>query len=240
MENFLKLIFLIALIVQGTYVVAQENDESKNDSTFYAFEKGNFYLSVGANFSSDVSKNSDEFIYYVIDEKEDNFNIKLGFGYMIKDGKSVGIGYRYKSKSINTLYETSIGDTINYQEKTREHIANISYGMIKPLFGSKRVFMISDPSIFVGSLVYDGIRTTDDIFTTSRTESISVSAGLNVGVLVLPFEKMSFQATVGPVGAGYKIDNFHLNGESDGSTSSFFLRMTPDLWSFEFSISRYF
>jgi len=52
--------------------------------------------------------------------------------------------------------------------------------------------------------------------------------------------KMSAQASVGPVGIGYKWEKFYLNDEANGSTSNFFIKMTPNLLNFEFAISRYF
>ena len=52
--------------------------------------------------------------------------------------------------------------------------------------------------------------------------------------------KMSVQATIGPVGAGYEWEDFEVDGEPDGSTSDFFIRMSPDFLNLEVSISRYF
>mgnify|MGYP003670949384 CR=1 FL=1 len=244
MKTIFKISILSVLLLQANLSYSQKIEKDSlrviKDSTFYAFEKGNFFVSVSANFKTNISKNSDEFFYYIIDEDTKNYNFKIGAGYMINDRRSIALAYGHSYAYINTLYETSVLDTINYEEKTRSNFARISYGVTKPIFNSKSVFMISDPGISFERSIFDGKRFFGEEITNNRTESSAVAMGINVGLLVLIFKKMSFNGTIGPIGAGYKVDHFYLDGKSDGTSSDFFLRMTPDIWTFRFAVTRYF
>jgi len=145
-------LYQIALVLGFTLTVnsltAQDSTTMVANKYYNALCKGNFILSLGTNLNTYTSKNEDQLLYYVLDEKNTRFNIKLGFGYYIKDTNPVGVGFRYYYDKSNIIYENAIGDTINYNELTNEYVTNLFYGITKSLFNSKRVFMISDPSLF--------------------------------------------------------------------------------------------
>ena len=202
--------------------------------------KGGFLFSIGTNLNTFVTKNEDQFVYYVLDEKDTRFNIKLGFGYYIKDTHPIGFGFRYYYDQTASIYENPIGDTIHYNALTREYTTNIYYGITKSLFKSKRVFLISDPSIFYTFSNTHTDRSFEKNTEFSRSVMHAISVGLNVGVMVFLAPKLSAQAAVGPVGVGYQWENFYLNDEPNGSNDSFFIRMTPNILTFEFAITRYF
>lgn len=133
-----------------------------------------------------------------------------------------------------------MGDTINSNSLERRYVTNIFYGISKSLFGSKRVFLISDPSLFFTVGNTDSYRSIDGIFEQSESHLKSISLGLHVGLQVFLAPKLSAQFAVGPVGLGYQWEEFELDGAPNGRTDSFFVRMSPDILNFNFSMSRYF
>ena len=231
---------ILALFFSGYFLSAQDSTTLVVNKYYNSLSKGNFILSLGTNLNTYVSKNEDQLVYYVLDEKNTRFNIKLGFGYYIKDSNPVGAGFRYYYDKSSITYENAVGDTINYNERTNEYVTNLFYGITKSLFNSKRVFIISDPSLFfsIGNTKSD--RTFDNVTEYSRSDTYSISVGLNVGVMVFLAPKMSAQASVGPVGVGYQWENFYLDDKPNGSNANFFIKMTPNILNFEFAISRYF
>jgi len=231
---------LLTLIIYSTPCFAQDSTSVISINPSEGLNKGFYAFSVGMNFGQYTSKNEDAFIYYILDEKNIKYNIKLGFSYNIKDNRAVGVGFRFINDDTSILYENAVGDTINTNSLERRYITSIYYGISKSLFGSKRVFLISDPSLFFITGSTDSDRTIDGISEQSESNLKSISIGLHVGLQVFLAPKLSAQIAVGPVGLGYQWEEFELDGESNGSTESFFVRMSPDILSFEFSISRYF
>ena len=203
-------------------------------------DKGNYAFSVGMNFGQYTSKNEDAFIYYILDEKNIKYNVKLGFSYNIKDNRAIGVGFRFFNDETTIEYENSVGDTINTNTLERRYVTSVYYGISKSLFGSKRVFLISDPSLFFTTGSTDSNRTIDEIYEQSESHLKSISIGLHVGLQIFLAPKLSAQIAVGPVGVGYQWEEFELDGDPNGDAESFFVRMSPDILSFEFSISRYF
>lgn len=219
---------------------SQDSTSVMTISPSEGLNEGHYAFSVGVNFGQFTSKNEDAFIYYILDEENLKYNIKLGFSYAIKDRRNVGVGFRYYHDDTSIEYENAVGDTINTNTLEKRYVASVFYGISKSLFGSKRVFMVSDPSIFFSSGSTDAERTLDGLTELSESTLRSLSIGLHVGLQVFLAPKLSAQVLVGPVGVGYQWEDFNLDGEPNGNADSFFVRMSPNLLSFEFSISRYF
>ena len=237
--------FYFTIIILGHFFVAnslhsQEITNIDSTSIFNALSKGKHFFGVGTNFNTSVAKNEDDFIIFILDEENTRFNIKLAFGYNIRDNHPVGIAFRHFYDKENIVYENTLRDTISSNSVRKDYITNIFYGVTKPLFNSKKVYLISDPSIFFGFGNTKTNRSLEGESEFSASYRYSVSLGLNVGILVFLSPKMAVQATIGPVGAGYEWENFELEGESNGYKSDFFVRMSPNLLNLEFSISRYF
>lgn len=221
-------------------ISAQQADINNQQNSFEPFAKGNFIFSVGTNFNTETSKNEDRDINFIIDEQDRRFNLKIGLGYVVADNHPIILGFRYFSDKLNSTYENVVADTIGINSLERRFIINVGYGINKPIFNSKKVYLISDPSIFFGIRKNESDRTTNGNFELTESSGYSISAGLNVGLMVFISPKMSVQATIGPVGAGYEWEDFEVDGDPDGSTSDFFIRMSPDFLNLEVSISRYF
>ena len=234
------LLCLLTLIFYSTPCFAQDSTSVLSINPSEGLNKGNYAFTVGMNFGQYTSKNEDAFIYYILDEENVKYNIKLGFAYNVKDGRQVGAGFRYINDDTSIEYENAVGDTINTTSFERRYVTSIFYGISKSLFGSKRVFLISDPSLFFTAGNTDSSRTIDEISELSESTVKSISIGLHVGLQLFLAPKLSTQILVGPVGFGYQWEDFEMNGEPNGNTDSFFVRMSPDILSFEFSISRYF
>jgi hypothetical protein len=231
---------LLTLIFYSTLCLAQDSTSVISINPSEGLNKGFYGLSVGMNFGQYTSKNEDAFVYFILDEENIKYNIKLGFSYNIKDNRALGVGFRFLKDDRATLYENAVGDTIKTNSDERRYVTNIYYGISKSLFGSNRVFLISDPSLFFTTGSTDSNRTIDGFSEQSDSTIKSISIGLHVGLQVFMAPKLSAQIAVGPVGLGYQWEEFELDGEPNGSTESFFVRMSPDILSFEFSISRYF
>jgi len=238
----IKYIFLClsTLIFYSTPFFAQDSTSVISINPSEGLNKGFYAFSVGVNFGQSTSKNEDAFIYYILDEKNIKYNVKVGFSYNIKDNSALGVAFRFTNDDTSILYENAVGDTINTNSLERRYVTSIFYGISKSLFGSKRVFLISDPSLFFAVGSTDSNRTVDGIFEQSESHLKSISLGLHVGLQVFLAPKLSLQVGIGPVGVGYQWEDFDLDGEPNGSTESFFFRMSPDILNFEFSISRYF
>lgn len=223
----------------SSFLIAQEDT---SDKLAYAegLKEGNYMFSIGFNFGQFINKNEDEFIYYVLDDKAVKYNIKLGFGYQFKDLKSVGVGLRYYHDDYQVTYENVVGDTISSSNFERRLTTNLFYGISKPLFDSKKVFFISDPSLFFTVGNGESTREFEGESQMGESKLFSMSIGLNVGLQVFLSPKMSTQISVGPVGVGYQWEEFTLDGVPNGSAESFFARMSPDVFNLEFSVSRYF
>ena len=234
------LLYLLTLIFYSTPCFAQDSTSVISINPSEGLSKGYYSFSVGMNFGQYTSKNEDAFIYYILDEQNIKYNIKLGFAYNIKDNRSFGVGFRYINDDTTIEYENAVGDTINTSSLERRYVTSLYYGISKSLFGSKRVFLISDPSVFFTVGNTDSSRTLDGISELSESTLRSLSIGLHVGLQVFLAPKLSTQILVGPVGVGYQWEDFTLDGEPNESADSFFVRMSPDILSFEFSISRYF
>ena len=219
--------------VQDSSFVASVNPSEGNSKGYYAF-------SVGMNVGQYTSKNEDAFIYYILDESNIKYNVKLGFSYNIQDNKAVGVSFRLVNDDTNILYENAVGDTINTNTLERYYSVGAFYALSKPLFKSKRVNMISDPGIIFSTGSTDTNRTFEGISEQSESNLKSISIGLHVGIQVFLAPKLSTQFAIGPIGVGYQWEDFTVDDLPNGSTESFFVRMSPDILSFEFSISRYF
>ncbi len=219
---------------------AQDSTSVMSINPSEGLNKGFYAFSVGMNFGQYTSKNEDAFIYYILDEKNVKYNIKLGFAYNVKDRRQIGVGFRFINDDTSIEYENAVGDTINTTSFERRYVTSIYYGISKSLFGSKRVFLISDPSVFFTTGNIESSRTIYEISELSESTLRSLSIGLHVGLQLFLAPKLSTQILVGPVGVGYQWEDFKLDGEPNGSTDSFFVRMSPDILSFEFSISRFF
>lgn len=230
----------LLIVLMSVLLHAQGNTVANDSIKYNSLDEGNYFFSIGTNLGTNTSKNRDDFIFYTIDEKNSNFNIKLGFGHYIKDNTPIGFGFRYKNFKTDLVYENTTSDTIHYIEKENQYVSNIFYGITKSLFNSKRVFFISDPSIIFGIGNLKAERTLDESTEFSKSTKYDVAIGLNVGLMVFLWPNMSAQFNLGPIGAGYQWEDFYLNGEPNGTASDFFIRMSPDLFSFEFSISKYF
>lgn len=239
MKKF-SLISLLTLIFFTTPLFAQDSTSVISINPSEGLNKGYYSFSVGMNFGQYTSKNEDAFIYYILDEQNIKYNIKLGFSYNFKDNRSLGVGFRYINDDTTIEYENAVGDTINTSSLERRYVTSLYYGISKSLFGSKRVFLVSDPSIFFTAGSTDSNRTIYEVSELSESTLRSISLGLHVGLQVFLAPKLSTQILVGPVGVGYQWEDFTLDGEPNGSADSFFVRMSPDILSFEFSISRYF
>lgn len=231
---------LLTLLFYSTSFFAQDSTSVAQINPSEGLGKGFYAFSVGMNFGQNTSKNEDAFIYYILDEKNVKYNIKAGFSYNIKDNSALGIGFKFINDDTSILYENTVGDTINSNSQERRYVTNIFYGISKSLFGSKRVFLISDPSLFFTAGNKDSSRVLDGIFEQSDSHSKSISLGLHVGLQVFLAPKLSAQFTVGPVGLGYQWEEFEVDGIPNGRTESFFARMSPDILSFNFSMSTYF
>ena len=219
---------------------AQNIEADKPYQYPHSLQKGNFVLSIGANLFSYLDKNQDQFIYYALEETSRYFNIKTGLSYTLSDGKQLGVAFRYKRSYTHTKYENSASDTVEYIDNLDSYTANVFYGITKPIFQSQRYFLISDPGISFERSVSNDERLFDNQISYNTKKTTAVAIGLNVGVLVLLSKKMSLQATVGPVGIGYRFDDFSTNDIDSGNNESFFIRMSPSILNFEFSVSRYF
>lgn len=106
-------ICLITLIFYSTPFLAQDSTAVISINPSEGLQKGNYAFSVGMNFGQYTSKNEDAFIYYVLDEQNIKYNIKLGFGYNIKENRAVGVGFRFINEDTSIEYENAVGDTIN-------------------------------------------------------------------------------------------------------------------------------
>lgn len=231
---------LISVFLFSGSIFAQDSTSVDSISPSEGLKKGNYSFSVGMNFGQFTNKNEDEFIYYVLDEKNIKYNIKLGFAYNIKDNRAVGVGFRFVNEDTSILYENALGDTISTNSLERRYITSVFYGISKSLFGSERVFLISDPSLFLTVGDKDSDRTVEGITEHAESHLRSLSLGLHVGIQVFLATKLSAQVLIGPIGVGYQWEDFTVDGEPNGSAESFFVRMSPDILNFEFSISRYF
>ena len=223
-----------------SHLNAQGSEDNNENPFTESLKAGNMFLGVGTNLFTDVTRNQDVLDYYVIDETDRRFNLRVVWGYFIKDTNPVGIGYRYKTNKLNTTYENALTDTITYEEIRNSHVFNIFYGITKPLFDSRRIYFVSDPSIFFTAGNTKSNRTLDEITDYSRSNNYELSLGLNVGVMVFLWPNMSASATVGPIGLGYKWEIFYLNDVSNGNVQNFYIRMSPNLLNLQFTIARYF
>ena len=75
-----------------------------------------------------------------------------------------------------------MGDAINTNTLERSYVTSVYYGISKSLFGSKRVFFISDPSLFFTTGSTDSNRNIDEISEQSESHLKSISIGLHVGL----------------------------------------------------------
>lgn len=242
--KYLLLLFLLTAYIpnfaQDTVYVVREPVEAANPY-IESLKKGKKMLGIGANLFTDNTQNQDRLTAFILDETDRNFNIKVVAGYHIRDMNPVGIGFKYVTNELTSTYETLLLDTVNYTEINNDYIVNAFYGLTKPILGSKRLYLASDPSIFYSGGNTKSERTTGDgrseLAKTVRNE---LAMGLNVGVLFFLFPNMSIGAGVGPVGIGYRWETYFLDGEESGSSSFWFIRMSPDLLRVQVSIARYF
>lgn len=239
--SFIILYFIaFQIYAQDTVYIERKVIELEDNPFAESLKKGKMFLSVGANLFTDVTKNQDQFTSYTLDESDQQFNVKLAYGYFIKDTHPIGVGFKYVNNNFESTYETLLLDTVNYSERNNDYIINIFYGVTKPLFGSQRIYLISDPSFFFTGGNTRSERLIDGNTDYSKTVRNEIALGLNVGALFFLWPNMAAAVSVGPVGFGYKWENYFLNGEQNGSSDSFFIRMSPDLFTFQFTISRYF
>ena len=90
--------------------------QENQDIFFESLRQGKMFLGVGANIFTDITKNEDQVTAYVIDEKDRSFNMKLTYGYFIKDTHPIGIGFKYGTNELNSIYQNLLLDTIDYHD----------------------------------------------------------------------------------------------------------------------------
>jgi len=233
-------VFSENLYAQDTVYVVRDVIENEENPFAESLKKGKMFLSIGANLFTDNIKNQDQFTSYTLDESDQKFNIKLAYGYFIKDTHPIGIGFKYVRNNLTSTYETLLGDTVDYSERNNDYIVNVFYGVTKPLFGSQRIYFLSDPSIFFRGGNTKSDRKIDEATDFSKTVRNEIALGLNVGAMFFLWPNMAAAITIGPVGFGYSWENYYLNDEDNGGSNNFFIRMSPDLFTFQFTISNYF
>ena len=119
MEKSVQKILALIFFVAGYSLSAQDSIPLVANKYYNSLSKGNFILSLGTNLATDVNKYEDQFLYYVLDETNTRFNIKLGFGYYVKNTNPVGVGFRYFYDKSQITYENAIGDTVNYNSQSK-------------------------------------------------------------------------------------------------------------------------
>ena len=237
-------VIVICLISSNLFAQDSLSVESKlvDDNPYEkSLKKGMMFLGLGVNLFTNNTKNQDRFVNYVLDESDRNFNLKLIYGYFIKDTHPVGVSFKYVTNELNTTYQSLLGDTILYKEISNDYIFNAYYGVTKQLFGSQRIYFISDPGIFfTGGNTRSDRSDSDGALDDSKTIRNEVALGLNVGILFFLWPNMAVSGSVGPVGIGYQWETYYVNGEANGESSDFFIRMSPDILRLQIGISRYF
>ena len=131
-----KFLLMFLAFISVSVISAQQLQDSTRVSPIEGLEQGNFFLSAGFNFNELVTKNNDEFIFYILDDSNTRYNVKLGSGYMVEDMRSVGVGFRYFYDKYEVTYENAGGDTIRSTSRSTKAIGNIFYGISKPIFDS--------------------------------------------------------------------------------------------------------
>ena len=238
---FLLAVVYLPTMAQDTVYVVREPIQSEPNPYIESLKKGKRFLGVGANLFTDNFQNQDRLTAFILNETDRNFNIKVVGGYFIKDMKPVGIGFKYVTNELSTTYETLLLDTVDYTEINNSYIFNAYYGITKPIFDSKRFYIFSDPSLFFTGGNTKSERTTGDGQTEfAKTVRNELALGLNVGVLFFLFPNMAVGASVGPVGIGYRWENYFINEEDNGGSSFWFIRMSPDVLRLQISVARYF
>jgi len=249
--RFISIIFIIFIPLDS---FSQDKKGKKNNTDNYTVElverdsivlkslkKGRVTAGVGGRFKTDLNKNFDDYSQYIIEQNDKDFFLRLTASYFVKNRQSVGVFGRFSKFNSTYSYVTVLGDTIN--NKTDEKIiqGGIYYKSHTPIFGSKRVYWISQAEFGISS----GDRNDKTIIkkdqeNNSNTESLTTSLVLRFGILVFPFKNFSIEGTLGAVGLGYEIQNFYYNGEPNGSTQDFFVLLTPELLSIQFRVTTYF
>ena len=140
----------------------------------------------------------------------------------------------------NIKYTTVLGDTINYSEKSNNLIYSLFHKYMYPIFGSRRVYLVTLPELSYEHGISDRFRSDGLTETFSQKRSNTISAGFHVGILVFPFSGFSLEAKVGPLGIGYGWENFYENDITSTSAQNFFINLSPKLYMFNFIFSSYF
>lgn len=82
------LLYLLTSLFYSTSFFAQGSTSVKAINPSEGLNKGFYAFSVGVNFGQYTSKNEDAFFYYIQDEKNIKYNVKVGFSYNIKDNSA--------------------------------------------------------------------------------------------------------------------------------------------------------
>lgn len=236
-----QLLLLLITVIICNLAISQSNSLLEKDSlTIASLKKGKIMLGLGAYLTDDTRRNEDDIIYYIIDERENDINFKLQMGYFSDDYKVTGIGFQYRRNNNHYLYTTLLGDTVKYDELTNNFRIDVFRKYYSPIFGSKRVYLITQPEISYAHSKADRFRAdlSGDIHSSSYSNTIS--AGFQVGFLVFPMSGFAIEGRVGPLGIGYNWEFFDQEGNNTINKESFFIHLQPRWYLINFLFTSYF
>jgi hypothetical protein len=248
----MKRIFSLMILFYLTGTVSVHLNAQETDTTHFgeeiapvvteALKKGTFTFGAGGRYRSDVDKNYDDYTTYVLEQNEKDFFIRIGLSYFIKDQNSLGIFASYADLDLSSDYITVVGDTINNKASESGIRGGVYFKNHKPLFGSKRVFFVSQAELGIGSITKNDntLVITTDVEKASRNTSFSANLLLRMGVMVFPFPNMSIEGSIAAMGVGFKSQKFYDDGVPDGSSGDWYISFTPDFFTLGFKVTSYF
>lgn len=235
------LLTLLLLFFIAGNITAQESVILEEDTSLISsLKKGRFMMGIGGNLNSHVRKNEDDYIYYTLDEKLTFMNVKAYFGYFYKDHKAAGLGFRYSRDFIRTKYVTTLGDTVNYAERYNAYESSLFQKKLTPVFGSKRVYMVTMPELSYRIGISNRNRVDYVGETNTRVEAHTISAGIHIGFMVFPASGLSLEAKVGPLGVGYTWEGFVEDKVKHTNAQNYFVNLSPKFYMFSFVFTSYF
>ncbi len=235
------IMFILSLAAAAPLVAQDLYLLEETEGLIRALRKNTFSTGFGVAVKQDNAKNQDLLIYYVNDETTFNAMLRLYFAYFLRDQQALGLEFRYENDRSDLDYAGTLSASTKSNDKSNAYSAALFYKFHTPIFGSRRIYFITQPQLsyrlsFTERTYDDGL---DPVVTTESTGH-ERAAGFMVGIAIFPLADFSLEAKLGPLGVGYGWEQYTENGQPRGTTQNYFVRISPDFWTLNFSFATYF
>lgn len=198
--------YYMMLVLLLCYGAGNSQKNKKDSIDGVAITKGTWFAGGAVSLGDRKAENEDQLLFYNVNQKKSNAEIRVDAGYIFRKNLGAGIGLLYgRNKEVNT--QRSSDGTLTENNMAESYFAFRPF--IKnyvPLGNSNRFYVVipTELQIGFGSKVKEA--TTNAILTRTYTNSNYYGIALRPGLLMFIYKNFGFEVNVGAFGLNSKVE----------------------------------